>query len=425
MFIFVDYKDDAEMSRVLFLFTDFYPYEPYEPYIENEADFLFTTFDNIYIFSQTAVKIPLHHLPKHVKSFNRPIKVRFLSKVSALFFTNFRLFLDEKDFIHNVLKSKFTLNKKRIFLMEYRKARRFSRPVFNLIKKEESNNNLIFIYSYWNDYKAIAAALLKERFPFVKAFSRAHGWDVYFERNTENYLPLKRFMSKELDKIFYVSENGLQYTARKLVNCKKMQVSRLGISNSTSFAEIKKTETLTIASCSIFSPIKRIELIIEALSIIPPHIKIKWIHFGDGPKYEDLLAQSKNLLGSKKNIEYVFNGFIQNRDLLNNYLKRNINLFINVSSTEGLPLTIIEAMSFGIPAIGTDVGGVSEIIEHGINGILLPANPTPQEVVKAIDHFHNMEDEEYRNYCSNAYQTWFTKFNAEKNYPAFINEMLA
>jgi glycosyltransferase involved in cell wall biosynthesis len=84
----------------------------------------------------------------------------------------------------------------------------------------------------------------------------------------------------------------------------------------------------------------------------------------------------------------------------------------------------MEAMSFGIPVIATAVGGTPEIVEHKYNGLLMRPTPTQQEVKKAIEFFHAMDDEQYRKYCSNAYQTWIEKYNANKNYQNFIDEII-
>jgi glycosyltransferase involved in cell wall biosynthesis len=81
---------------------------------------------------------------------------------------------------------------------------------------------------------------------------------------------------------------------------------------------------------------------------------------------------------------------------------------------------MMEAMSFGIPVIGTNVGGVSEIIEHETNGFLLSPTPSKEEVAAAIERFCSLTHDEVQTMRNNAYNTWDTKFNAQKNYKEFI-----
>lgn len=51
------------------------------------------------------------------------------------------------------------------------------------------------------------------------------------------------------------------------------------------------------------------------------------------------------------------------------FKSENVNLFITTSATEGgVPISLVEAFSMGIPAIGTDVGGIPEAIRDGYNG---------------------------------------------------------
>ena len=52
-------------------------------------------------------------------------------------------------------------------------------------------------------------------------------------------------------------------------------------------------------------------------------------------------------------------------------------IFVLCSRYEGLPLSIIEAMCAGLPIIATDVGGVRELVEDGVNGFLVPAGNQP------------------------------------------------
>lgn len=409
-------------KKTLILFSSHFPFEPFETYLESEIKYLINSFDSIYIFSQSNKKSISFNLPSNIKSINNNVTASFLSKIYAMLSFNIKLYMEEAAYIKNILGKNFNLQKQRIFIMEYWKAQTFARPVSALIKKEIFKNNKVYIYSYWNDYKAISASMLKKRNSQTIAISRAHGWDVYMERNTENYLPLKKFMSTYLDGIYCVSENGKRYFKEKFNIYNNTKLARLGVEKNYTFKNRAPFSVFNLVSCSNLIPLKRIELIIEAIALIPNEICINWSHLGDGAEYQKISQYAKEKLESKKNITYKLLGFLRNSEINEIYKKDTTNLFINTSSTEGLPLSMMEAMSYGIPVIGTNVGGVSEIIEHKNNGWLLQADPTTEEIAKAISYFYHLNPDDYNTYRHNAYETWKTKYDAEINYPAFIND---
>ena len=414
----------APYKKILFLFTSSFPFSPWESYVENEITFLSTAFDEIYIFSASGTDLAFD-LPPNVYAFNTPVKLNMIKKIKSIRYLFSGKFFNELFFIKKELKTSVSLKKIKIFLAEMQKAFIFNNTVLSKIKYKFQKDDIIYFYSFWNDYKAIAACFLKTRFPFAKSISRAHGWEVYLERNTENYLPGKSFMLKNLDAIYYVSENGLNYSSDKFGKHTNLKVSKLGTFNSITpdFRKIRKP--FHIVSCSSLIPIKRIELIIYALQLLDQKYNVKWTHIGDSSGSSYLKESAYKSLSANQNLSVHFTGNIINKQVMEFLKNNNVNLFINVSRTEGLPVTIMESMSFGIPVIGTNVGGVSEIIDNEKNGILLTANPSPQEIMYAIEKFILMDDELYSDYCKIAYQKWSEKFNAEKNYPAFIHEIFS
>ena len=60
-------------------------------------------------------------------------------------------------------------------------------------------------------------------------------------------------------------------------------------------------------------------------------------------------------------------------------------LFILSSDKEGLPLSLGEAMAYGIPCIATDVGGNKEIVSHGQTGLLVKSG-SPEQLAIAIEY---------------------------------------
>ena len=157
--------------------------------------------------------------------------------------------------------------------------------------------------------------------------------------------------------------------------------------------------------------------------------QFEWHHFGEYSKvssfeYNNMLKQKlKPIFNSENKVKFW--GFVSNSDLIKIIKENNFDLHINLSEYEGIPVTIMESMSLGIPVIATDVGGVSEIVTDGVNGFLLPPNVSAEIVAKTIEKYYGLTINEKNKLRKNAYITWNEKFNSEKNYNDFINRILA
>lgn len=90
-------------------------------------------------------------------------------------------------------------------------------------------------------------------------------------------------------------------------------------------------------------------------------------------------------------------------------------LFFNVSSMEGLPVSLMESISYGIPAVATNVGGTGEVVVNGITGTLLPPNPTPEEIRDTVVRFMDMPLSERGKLAQNCKRLWSDCFDASKN----------
>ena len=169
-------------------------------------------------------------------------------------------------------------------------------------------------------------------------------------------------------------------------------------------------------------PLKRIDLIISSLETVKAGKDIHWLHFGEGILKNELEAFAAQKLGPLSRIRYSFMGHYPNNELLKYYHRNKINLFLNTSSTEGVPVSIMEAQSFGIPIIATDTGGVRELVTEG-TGTLLPVDFRPEDLGRMIQVYSNMPEEEENKIRMNAFNNWELNFNASLNYKAFITRV--
>ena len=98
-----------------------------------------------------------------------------------------------------------------------------------------------------------------------------------------------------------------------------------------------------------------------------------------------------------------------------------MDIFVNVSVSEGTPVSLMEAASCGIPIIATAVGGNKEIVTAE-SGLLLDPNPSPEEIARAILTLMG-DSEAARKRRSASRAIWDGKYNARRNYEAFIERL--
>lgn len=292
------------------------------------------------------------------------------------------------------------------------------------LRRRDANVKTI-MYAYWLYEPALMSIIMKKRINAVSAVSRVHRFDLYEERGI-GYIPLRDEILSNIDRVFCISESGKRYLTEKHQRySSKYYVRRLGTSDHGIQLCLREKNQFKLVSCSNCIPVKRIQLIIEALAILADRGKvlISWHHFGAGELLDSLQELAEKKL--KEKVDYCFMGSIQNEILLETYKKGSYDLFLNVSSSEGIPVSIMEAMSFGIPCIATNVGGTSELVKDGVNGYLLSHEFLPEDLANRLEFFTNLSDEQYNRLREAARKHWADAFLADKNYKKFARELLA
>ena len=402
--------------KQLILITASFPFGKGEPFLETEIEYLCREFENVKIVSRGDKDQVTREIPKNAAVISIGSNLSDWQRIASLFNIFNRACLSELKNIHSLYRRKITIGIFKTVLISFQQAKR----VRNIVQKELNHIELgeTVIYSYWCDDASISLALLKKKNRKLKVISRVHGWDVYFNVSQFNYLPFRSLICQNMDAIYSISKKGqAEISETWKQNLSNVFVSHLGV---TSQVLKEAPNKFKIVSCSNLISLKRVHLIIDALALLTS-FSIEWIHFGDGQLFNQLKGEANNL---PDNIIVDWRGQVRNEDVLNYYTENDVSCFINVSSSEGIPVSIMEAMSFGIPVIGTNVGGVSEIVNED-NGYLLSANPTSQEIVSVIEKFQQLSNEDKEKKRKAAYSTWENKFNAEKNYTQFVEDILS
>ncbi len=123
------------------------------------------------------------------------------------------------------------------------------------------------------------------------------------------------------------------------------------------------------------------------------------------------------------NIKVELLGYKQNAEVIQFYKNYSVDLFINVSSSEGLPVSIMEAASFGIPIIATNAGGNHEIV-NSKTGILIPIKFEPKELSDHITSFLTQSQTDILNFRLNARKKYENELDAKINYLNFYTQTL-
>jgi glycosyltransferase involved in cell wall biosynthesis len=110
---------------------------------------------------------------------------------------------------------------------------------------------------------------------------------------------------------------------------------------------------------------KGLGVLVEAAKRLSRETRISIV--GDGPLRLDLERQARQVQA-----KIVFHGWIQNH-LVPQYLRR-AKLKVLPSLSDAFPGVVLEAMACGVPVIGSNTGGIPDMVEHGVNGWLLPPN---------------------------------------------------
>lgn len=187
---------------------------------------------------------------------------------------------------------------------------------------------------------------------------------------------LYRLASRCADRIICVSKDSMRCCLREGVDPRSIHTIWNGID-----LERFNWAGVTSGGPALFvgrlTPEKDVATLLHAASIVAARDRsFRLLVAGDGPCAADLrdLAASLNLgrhvqfLGEARDVRPLLNG---------------ASMFVLPSVSEGLPLTVLEAMACGLPVVATDVGGTPEAVEDGRTGLLVPPR-SPSPLAEAI-----------------------------------------
>ncbi|MFC6099481.1 glycosyltransferase [Olivibacter domesticus] len=398
-------------DNVLICFTASFPYGNKETFFENELPYLSVAFERVIIY-------PLYNPTSNESKRKVPINVdvypTFVSKNKAIrVFSGIFNFSPVSYYIKDLFEQKVYLS---VFNIKkwFNSLLSFRTSYATLKERLKKIDKKCMLYSYWAEAPLFVTSLCKQKVKVI----RMHRSDFYLEVNN-NYLPLRQQIYDSSDLLLPISRDIAEtLKSHYNINERKIFLNYLGVDNNKGPQIYNYDSSLIrIVSCSRVDPIKRVDLIAEALLKYQGSKKIEWHHFGDGMLFEALKKKVKETL--RENVQIYLHGWSTQEQIYNFYETNEVTWFINVSLHEGVPVSIMEALSFGIPVIATNVGGTAESVNE-TNGFIVPVTINSEELLNKI---LEIEDRSYLERRNQAFITWKSQFVAKTNYDNLVEKL--
>lgn len=267
------------------------------------------------------------------------------------------------------------------------------------------NPDVVFIHSA----KAGLLGRLALAFSRCKVIFVAHGWSnirVASAKLSVIYSFIEWSLSKLCDRVVCISKEDVFFAINKLkINSNKIALIYNGVREPHDICcENSLGSHIKFLTVTRFQAPKDFDTLLKSLVNVL-HLKWSLTVLGDGP----LLDYYKNKVKSLGLIERIeFLGF---KPVLDYYYSSHDAVLL-ISNSEGLPLSLIEAMSYRKPILASAVGGVPELIVNGVNGYLIP----PKDVVfltACLENVCSMSDVQLIELGKNSYRIYKDKFSFE------------
>jgi len=406
----------------LIYFTESYPYGLGEDWKKNELNVLNNYFDDIIVipFKYGCNNVSKPFIPNI--TYVKPLS-KFLLSPKNILIQIFQLITSSqiKIFFYEFLTQK-------VFLSYSKFKQWFNSSIFieNLIDNPIIHKYLIksdiptIAYFFWGRNTSEVVSVLKNK--LIISCIRFHRYDLYDYVQPTYYLPYQQFQllySKLILPISFDGKNYLNFKYSSIPIKNKIKIHKLGTSYDGSSHQ-STDNILRIFSCSMITTVKRIHIIAEALDLIY-NINIVWTHIGGGPEQQKISIYFNSY---SDNIKPKITGLILPNKVKSFYVGKPADLFINVSSSEGIPVSIMEAMSASIPVFATNVGGTNEIVNKN-NGKLLPIDINPSLLSSEIMNFFNLSRSTKQFMRRNSFKTFKENHDSQINSELLSKEILS
>jgi len=234
--------------------------------------------------------------------------------------------------------------------------------------------DIVHTHGYRSDIIGLLAARISSRpkiatihgFVPINSRLRLYGQaDLFALRFFDRVLPVSDHIGESLRRSG-ISKDKIT-TIRNAIDVKDAASAAGRDASVARAASLRRGRDLLIGVVGRLSPEKNIPGFLDvARRLAAKYDHLKFVVVGEGPERDFLEGLTMRL---KLDGKVRFTGFVKQME----EVYASIDILVISSSTEGIPLTALEAMRHGIPVVSTRVGGMPEIIEQGVNGLIVEA----------------------------------------------------
>lgn len=404
-------------KMTVLLFTQWFPYNKFQEqsFLAEELLHLREHFEDVIIVPKIAHG-ELYDLPEGIQCdtslSERLAQISWRTKLRLLFSLKFlrEIFV----YAHQPLKIRYALAKG-LAAYTYRDW---------MIEKYAGHSNPLIFYTFWMDSQTVGALMSKSQLKNVKVASRCHNFDIYGNADNNFYVPYFHYAYPKLDAVFPDSDQGAQYLKEHVPGI-HLKSGIMGVSDPGQLNEGSNDGVFRILSCAYVVERKRVDLFANALRYVQekyPEYRIEWFHIGEGPLFEKLQEIVDQLQGGFIRVQLL--GNMDHAAMMDFYRATPLDLFVNTSTHEGTPVSLMEAISFGVPLMVSDCGGNHRMADLG-GGWHFPVESDEEGIAEKLKEVMDiLSDGEARKLAKEkAREVWNQHYNSERNYTLFCEQL--
>ena len=262
---------------------------------------------------------------------------------------------------------------------------------------------------------AICAYLAKQMIgENIKIVTTLHGTDITVLGSDPSLNNLIRFGIEQSDVVTAVSHSLIEETYEVVNTQKEIKTVYNFIDERVYFQRdmsqlrkeygIQKEEKVLI-HISNFRKVKRVQDVVQSFALIVKQAKVKLLLVGDGPEFCTIVQLVKNL-GIEDHVL-----FLGKQDNVAELLAMS-DVMLLLSEKESFGLVLLEAMACGVPCIGTRIGGIPEVIQHGETGYICELGDVEGVAQQAIQLLQ--DDTLHAKMAKRSMQVAYEQFGSEK-----------